>query len=32
MCMKPLIAKIKAWWKRFVKNHIVDRAPDDWDI
>ena len=24
--------KIKMWWRNFVKNHIIDRAPDDLDI
>jgi len=24
--------KIKKWWKKFVKNHIIDKAPDHWDI
>ena len=24
--------RIKVWWKKFVKNHIIDKAPDHWDI
>ena len=24
--------RIKIWWKNFVKNHIIDKAPDHWDI
>ena len=32
MYMKNLLAKITEWWRKFVKNHIIDEAPEDWDI
>ena len=30
--MKNLYNRLKKWWKQFVKDHIIDEAPDHYDI
>ena len=33
MFMNRLIAKIKKWWRKFIKDHIIDEVhPDDPDF